>query len=242
VAFAEVGSGSQRASKNGVTSGGGASQAYPGNTTSGNLLLGVMVWWTSGGASSSLTVADTLLTSYSVIVSDAITLGSGTYRLGIWYGVPGSTGANTVTVTLGIDAFYSFSIDEFSGQHATPLSVSSTTPNTGTSTDPTASLTTLTSGELVIGIFGHGDGSAPSLSVDAPSTQFGEKETDNTDMAHSAAFRVGGAAGSHAIDWTSGASIAWGTLIASFKEAAGGGGGTTHARVIPRQLGVRRIA
>jgi hypothetical protein len=233
-AFAEVGSGSQRASANGANIG-SLNITYPGNVASGSLLIGVCVGWASGGMTGVLdSLTDTVSTSYTAIVGDEITLGSGTFRLFIFYGVSTSAGANTVAFNpAGVSGLYmSCSINEFSGQHGTPLSVSSTTPNTGTSPDPTASLTTLTSGELVIAIAGHGDGSAPSLAVDAPSTQFGEKETDNTDMAHSAGYRIGGAAGSHAVDFTVGTSVVWGTLTASFKAADGEGGATCRSGLL----------
>ncbi len=237
MAFAEVGSGSQRVSSHNGGSSATTAGTYPGNVTAGNLLVAVAVWWRSAGAGATLNVSDDLSTSFSTIVSDAITLGTGTYRVAIIYGVASSSGANTVVISdASGNAFMSASYNEFSGQHATPLSVSSTTPNTGTSTDPTASLSTLTSGELVIGIFGHGAGTVPSLSVDAPATQFGEQETDDLDMAHSAAYRIGGSAGSHAIDWTSSASVAWATLIASFK-AADGGSSTTDAKILIAPVG-----
>jgi hypothetical protein len=233
MAFSEVGSGSQRVSGNNSGVPGPLNLGYPANITSGNLLVGVVVWWRSAGASVDLAVEDFAGTSYSTIVSDAITLGTGTYRLAIFYGVASASSSNTINISDSAgSAFMSGSATEFSGPHASPLSVSSTTPNTGTSTDPTATLSTLTTGELVIGIFGHGAGTVPSLSVDAPSTQFGEKETDDLDMAHSAAYRIGGSAGSHTIDWTSSASVAWGTLIASFKAADGGGASTTDAKIL----------
>lgn len=238
MAFAEVGSGSQRASANNSGTPGEVTCAYPGSVTAGNLLIAVAIWWRSAGASGSASASDDRSTSFSSIISDAITLGTGTYRVGIFYGLAGGSGANTVTFDFVDTVFASVSIDEFSGPHASPLSVSSTTPNTGSSTDPTATLNTLTSGELVIGIAGHGHGTAPTLAVDAPATQFGEKETDDVDMAHSAAYRVGGAAGAHAIDWTVGTSVAWGTLIASFKAADGGGGSsTTDGAILIRPVG-----
>jgi hypothetical protein len=233
MAFAEVGSGSQRASGNNSGAVGPLSIAFPGNVTSGNLLIGVVVWWRSAGASATLAVDDTRSTTWNTIVSDAISLGTGTYRLAIVWGVAASSGANTIDFAdSGGSAYMSASVNEFSGQHASPLSVSTTTPNTGTSVDPVGTLTTLNAGELVIGIAGHGDGAAPTLAVDAPSTQFGEKETDNLDMAHSAAYRVGGAAGSHAINWTVGSSVVWSTLVASFKAADGGGGGGSSIAAI----------
>lgn len=233
MAFAEVGSGSQRSSANSAgTAIPALSIDYPGDVTAGNLLIAVMAWWrTSPGANGSPTCEDDVGTTFSSIVSDQITLGSGAYRLAIFYGAAGGSGANTIAMSDAVaNSFMSGSINEFSGQHATPLSVSSTTPNTGTSTDPTASLTTLTSGELVIGVMSHGNGANPTMAVDAPSTQFGEEETQDADQGHSAGFRIGGAAGSHAIDWTLGASSDWATLIASFEAAEGVSGTLGYLR------------
>lgn len=230
MAFTEVGSGSQRASTHLLTNG-PATLAYPGNVTAGNLLIGAGIAWKTGAGVTSISIDDTLTTSYTVILSDVVTDGSGEMRVFIWYGVATGSGANTVTFGPASNVYCSFSIDEFSGQHASPLDASTTTPNTGTSTDPTFSFNTATSDTLIIGVFGHGNGSAPSLSVDAPSSQFGESETDNVDMAHSAAFRIiSGAAGTYATDWTSSGSVHWAAIAASFAPASAGGSGVIRRR------------
>jgi hypothetical protein len=221
MAFAEVSGQSGSAHNNGAP--GVMTFGYPNPVTLNDLLVGGAVWWRSGGASATAPVSDDRSTPYDQIISDAITLGSGTYRLSLWGGVAPSSGTCNGQFAPSTDSFMAEGIDAFTGQHASPPSVSSTTPNTGTSTTPSATISTATDGELIIGIMSHGNGANPSFSLDAPSTEFGHEETANVDMPISIGFRIAGAAGSYTMNWTIASSSAWATLIRSFKAADGAG-------------------
>lgn len=219
MAFAEISA--QRGTAHNLGTPGFMDLDFPVNVTAGSLLPVCGVWWRSGGASGTLAVSDDLSPSYDELVSDPVTLGTGTYRFGIAYGVAGSSGANHVQFAYATDSYAAVALDEFTGQHATPLSVSTTTPQTGTSTTPSFSITTLTAGELIIVLMSHGNSANPTFSVDSPATEFGHSQTADVDMPLSAAFLVAGAAGSYAIDFTLGASSAWATFGASFRAADG---------------------
>lgn len=224
MAIAEVGGGSQRAS--GGDSGyntGPFTLAYPNNVTEGNLLVGARAWWEAnadGGAEAFLDVTDSLGTDYQVAISDAGATGSGTFRIGIWWGFAPSSGPNTVSVLTSSapnNTDGSMSIDEFSG--VDDVSVTGDT-EVGTGTSAGNTLMTATDDELVLGVVTHNNNSNPSITVDGPATQIGEKQTSPDNQSHNFAFLIGGAAGSHGISWTLGASSGWSTLCVSFAKAA----------------------
>lgn len=211
----EVGSGSQRAQVSALNV---SSQplAYPANVTAGDLLVCLGRCWHSTTPHTSISVTDTRGTTYSVFFVDEA--GSNDSQF-IAYGIAPSSGANTVTVTPNsLAETISLAIDEFSGvDTTTPLSVGGST-STGASTTASDSLTTLTAGELVVGVMGH-TGGAPTITPS--NTQIGEQEDNNTQEAFAAAFRIAGATGSYSISWTIGSSVTWTATTLSFKETAG---------------------
>lgn len=214
MAIAEVGSGSQRATATGAT--GDRTLSFPGNVTSGNLLILAGCGFTVGSADPAPTITDSIGTAYTVASAVVFTNG----RLFIGYGVAPSSGANTVSVDWATaDTGSSFSIDEFSGQHATPLDVDGGS-STGTSTTPADSLTTLAANDLLIGVMAHDGSSGISITPTANYTQIGEEET-NTFQDHNAVFRIATSATSYTVDWTIGSSSPWGVYTLAFKEASG---------------------
>lgn len=214
--FTEVGGGSQRASK-AVFATVSTTLAYPGNVVSGNLLV------CGGAAYNGLANPD------PVVVSSDRTTGNWTVvkwadganeLLWIAYAVATSSGACTVTVDpteVATGASFSFSIDEFSGQHATPLSVDGGN-STGTSTTPADSITTATANELILGCMLQ-DGSTTTLTPGGSYTQIGESEDNNTGQCHSLVFRIATTATAYSVDWTIGSSEAWRAMTVSFKAA-----------------------
>lgn len=224
-AFAEVGSGSQRAS--GASSGGNKAVAFPGNIASGNLLIAAgMARDGNGAGSMTIGCADSISTSYSVLLSSNF---NGDNRLFIAYGVAGSSAANTITCTQtgggGGSQAVGFAIDEFSGQNASPLDTDGG-QSSGTSTSPSDSLTTGMANALVIGVVIHNDATNPSITPGGSYTQIAEDEdydADNIDF--NVVFRIATTATSYSVDWTLGSSTLWGAYTASFKPATGGGGG-----------------
>ena len=209
MAIVEVGGGTQRA-----TAPGGSDDrtlAFPGNVGSGNLLIVAGAGFKSGGVAAP-GVTDTLGTSYTVLSAVPFTNG----RIFIAYGVSPSAGANTVTIDWAGAVGNSFSINEYSGQHATPLDVDGGS-STGTSTTPADSLTTLSADDLLIGVVAH-DGTS-TITPGTDYTQIGEEE-DNTLQDHGAEFRLVTTAQAYSVNWTLGTSSPWGVYTAAFKPAA----------------------
>lgn len=222
-AISEVGGGTQRA-----TGGGGAGYnnvdsatlAFPGNVTSGNLMVVVGSAWNTGGGPT-ITVTDSRSTSYTVR-----TIVFSQYTIFVAWGVTSSSGANTVTVDPGGTGNYlSFSVDEFTGQHATPLDVNDGTSSTASSTSASDSITTASANALVVGAMGFTNAHTSTIVAGASTTLIGAHTNQTTDTAHGAAFNIiSGAAGSYATNWTLGTSSTWTAITVSFAEATGGGG------------------
>ena len=142
MAFAEVGSGSQRATARTSSTVASLNCAFPANVVSGRLLI-------VGGSSTggNVTVTDSLGTSYTVYQGT-----SGGVTSFIAFGIAPGSGANTVTVTPTSTNLVSYSIDEFSGPDAAPYDDDSLLVATGTSTSPSDALVTTAAGGLVVGV------------------------------------------------------------------------------------------
>lgn len=212
-AIAEVGGGTQRATKE-TGSVASTTLAFPGNVTSGNLmvLLGM-----ANNSIASVGVTDTLGSTWSCL--------SGSFsvdRLYICYAKAPSTGANTVTLTPSANASLTFWIDEFTGQHATsPLDVNGGI-STGTSTSPADSLTTTVANALVLGVMQKQCGGctgAESITPAGGYTQIGEEEDATSPLSGSAVFQVVTTAQAYSVSWTIGTSRTWGAYTASFVPA-----------------------
>lgn len=213
MAFAEVGSGSQRATKAAGTD--GATLAYPANVASGSVLVCMGACWHATTAPTSIGVTDTITTPYTVVLGTVV----GTWRPWIAFGIAPSSAANTITIEPnGIANVMSFSIDEFSG--TTP--VASVEGGSTTASDSTASdaITTATDNELILGVMSH-DGSTNSLTPAATQTQIGEDETNAADQCHNACFRIATTATSYTMSWTIGISVDNVAQTYSLKETAG---------------------
>jgi len=216
MAITEVGAGSQRAEVTASNVASGA-VAFPANVGSGNLLIVAGVNWAA--AVRTLSITDTLTTSYTQLTVD---FGS-VFKAFIAYGVSSSAGANTVTVEPNLGANYmSFAIDEFSGQHATPLDVDGGS-STGTDTAPQDALTTIAADDLLIGVMGFTDSaSATTITPGGSYTQFGEEENNSANTASNEVLRIVTTAQSYTVDWTVNATRTWTAYTAAFKPAAGG--------------------
>lgn len=211
MAFAEVGSGSQRAATR-TSSDDPLTLAYPGNVTAGNLLIvaGTSLAVVSG-------VTDSVGTSYTVVQTS--TYGSYGISSFIAYGIAGGSGANTVSVNLASGTYTSYAIDEFSGVNATPFDVNGGS-STGTSTTPTDSITTVAENALIIGVMNPDE----NATITSGFTTFGEEEDWNNWATYNAQFRIGSSPGSYNMTWTLGSSCLWLAQTVSFAPAAGGGG------------------
>jgi hypothetical protein len=216
MAWAEVGGGTQRATKvdNNVDT---SALAYPGNVTNGSLLVLAGACFKSAAAPQAFTISDTLTTSYTNLTA---ALGANITLL-IAYGLAPSGGANTITIDpSGTGAFLSWSIDEFSGSHATPLDVDGGS-STGTDSAPQDSLVTLVDSDLLIGVMSFSNVAAVTITPGGSYTQIGEDEDGVNDQVHNMVFRIVTTAQSYTVDWSTGSSVTWGAYTAAFKPAGG---------------------
>jgi hypothetical protein len=215
-AWAEVASRRAKGTGNNVDS---AGVAFPGNVTSGNLLIAAGALY--GSADATIVVTDTVGTTYTVVSFNTTTV----VNTFIAWGVAAASGANTVTVNpTGAGDYFQWEIDEFSGAHATPFSVDgSFTDEVGASTAVTDALTTLVDNELIIGVMTFQDAATYTMTPGGAYTQFGEDEDNATIVAFNAVFRIGTTAQAYTVDWTLGTADAWLAQTMSFKPAVGGG-------------------
>lgn len=203
--------------------------AFPNNVTGGNLLVG-------GGnsddtvGSHTFGVTDSVGTSYSTIVCTPDLNGSRMTAF-LFYGIAGGSGANTVTVNPLLDSSVAqivFAIDEFTGNHATPLDVNGGS-STGTSTAPADSLTTLAANDLVLGVTGFYTSQA--VTPGGSYTQIGEDQSaaDGFNLE----FQIVTTAQAYSVDWTTGGSNEWHACTAAFKEAVAAAGSGSLRRRLP---------
>lgn len=222
MAWAEVGGGTQRATT--AFSGASGTLDYPGNVTAGSILwVGGAAW--DSIAPTSIAISDTLHGAWpSGQVLSAQDVGN--VRYWVAYFLATSSGACTVTVDPEGNADCSFSIDEFSGSHATPLDVNDGATS-GQGDNPSGSITTVADDALITGVMTHDDDavSSPAITVGASYTQIGESENNSTNQCHSALFRIVTTPTAYTVDWTCNiaAGKESGVFLVSFKPAVVGG-------------------
>jgi hypothetical protein len=140
-------------------------QVFTNNVASGNLIVAAASW--DSTSTTTMSCTDSRGNTYSnVNVWNDTT---NTQTLGICYAIGGSSGADTVTVTLGAGAsFRRMVISEYSGVAATsPVDVSASAPAAAatTTTDATTSgaVTTTLDGDLIYGAVMDTTGSATTI-------------------------------------------------------------------------------
>lgn len=210
MAIALVGSQFAKTADNGVTA------AFPGNITSGNLIIAVGGVYNSAGTPVTGDFTDTRGTTLTV---SQFGPNPSAQRYFIAYGIATGSGANTVTFSTHTGAARNFAVAEFSGVSATPLDATGTLA-TGTSTSPACSLTTVAANALVIGVMSHVSG-ASSLTPSGSWNQIDEQESVVNDP-FSAVYQIVTTATSYSPTWTTGASVNWGAVAWSFAPATGG--------------------
>jgi len=212
MALSEVGAGSQRAV--GDNSADSLAVAFPANVGAGRLLIAAGAAFLGGGGPASIIVTDTLGTSY--VVLSAV---SGDLRVFVAYGVSPSGGANTITMNPSGAATGNFmAIDEFSGQHATPLDVDGGSSTGVAQSAQSDDLTTLTADDLIIGVMSHVSADT-AITEGGSYTLIGEQES-NANQARSVVFRLVTTAQAYTVNWTTGANVTWIAYTAAFKPAA----------------------
>lgn len=200
---------------------------FPGNVTSGNLLvvagtIGSENSFTGGGspAGVTITVTDTRGTVYSVVRGSVIGVNVFQRQTFIAYGLAPSSGANTVTITLSNPCSIGYAIDEFSGNHASSPFHNSSAVTASGATPRTGTIFPSVSNVMLVGVMAHSAPTTP-LTPNAGVTEIGEWETnggsaDNNNSAFNAAFRVFSGTGSFFLSWTT-AFIPWGSLVVAFR-------------------------
>lgn len=215
-AFAEVGSGTQRVSATAADFD-STTIIYPGNVTSGNLLICTGIVWQSTPWSS-ITITDTRTSTWTVLGGTSIS----SYKTFIAYAKAPSTGANTVTIDPnGVGNWWSGSCDEFSGNEATNLLDVDGGSSTGSGTTPSDSITTANANALIIGVFTQSSGGTHALTAGGSYTTFGETESA-ANAPHHAEFRIATSAQAYTVDGTVVVSVDWQMQTASFQELASG--------------------
>lgn len=192
----------------GVNPGLSVGVAFPGNVTSGNVMLVVGAI----SANFQLDIADSLGTTFTEVMDNFAT---GFGRIFMWWAAVPSSGANTVTVShASSTARKGLAIYEISVLDTTaPFDDSSAATGTGTSVD--AGSITMTAGGVIL------SGFRGSTSVTAYDSDYTNTQVDATATLASA-LRFTSAITDSAVHTIP--STTWNAIIANFKDAAAGGG------------------
>lgn len=192
--------------------------AYPGNVTSGNLLVVWMAAFEGGGADIQ-TPTDTRTSTYTAIDLQVEPVVGAVMR-GYWAIAP-SSGANTVTFDLGGTATgdITVSVAEFSGVHATPFVDGQNAGGTGTAVS-TGDVTPTEDNCLLVAAVTH-SGLNTTFTEEAGWTLLQEHEGGSADMPLATQYKVQTTATTEDADWTLGASRTWATQIGVWKSSGG---------------------
>lgn len=188
--------------------------AYPGNVTSGDLLVVGGNTYDTGGTTG-YTVTDTVGTSYTVFNCTALT-GNPNATPFIAVGVAAATGANTVTVNPTLDASANeiiFGIGEFSGTATAGILDVDGGSSTGSSTTPSDGLTTITANSVILGLVGF-----QTSSTVTPGGSYTEiSESQGSLNGFNFVNRMATTAQAYTVDWTLGTTQAWSACTVSIK-------------------------
>jgi len=193
--------------------------AFPNNVTAGSLLVVAGNNYHSP-LTSAITVTDTVLTNYTVILGPT-PLNS--YTLFLAYGFAPSSGANTVRVDPdGTGNYINFAMDEFSGvDSGSPIDVDGG-ESTGHDDAPADSLVTTTAGVLIVASAGSLN-DAGTWTAGTGWTLFGSQGSSSI-SSFAAEFQIVGGAGTYTADFVTTNTPNWGVYTVGFKAAGGGGG------------------
>lgn len=193
--------------------------AFGSNVVAGNLLVCMGAVW-NGTEISSITITDTIGTSYTVVLGASS--GGIPNKTWIAYGIAPSSGANTVTINPnGGGRYSSHCVAEFSGVHAAvPLDADGGS-STGSSSTASDAVTTVDANTLVLGVMSHGSGGNHALTEDTAGGWTLLQENENAGNApYATAYQIFTSAGAKTASWTIAASVAWTAQTCAFKQAA----------------------
>jgi hypothetical protein len=195
-------------------------QSVGGTPASGEMIV---VMGAADGSNSSIGVTDNRGNSYTVQ-----TFASGVYRLFVAWTVVSATQTVQVLVNPSpTNCRIAYTIDSFTGQHATPLDVGIVGAS-GTGTAPAVSITPTMNGTLAVG-FETEDGASIVQDPPAGWTQMGELNAGTAAPAGNSAFLINTTTAPLTPTWTLSVSQNWIAIAAVFKAAdstapAAGGG------------------
>ena len=191
--------------------------AFASNNTAGNHIY---VWGGCGGAATSISVADTLGNTYTQI---EFLLDTSNQCMAHWYAQNILGGANTVTVTVPNKAYRRIQISERSGLATTgSLDVftkqAQASPGTGTDGATSTAVTTTVANACVVGAYQDVGGTQTTITAGTNFTSRGTVAglvgaTEDRNLA---------VAGSVSATFTLSVNNRAITMMAAFKEAAGG--------------------
>jgi hypothetical protein len=192
---------------------------FPSSNTAGNFIAVAI----RGGLSSSqvFTVSDSSGNTYKKASQVGFT--ASVVTLAIYYAENVKGAANTVTVSMTVSGPLRFAILEYAGvATANSLDASASATNQGTSVN-SGSVTTIASGDLLLGMAATADAGAYSAGAGYAIRDFVPAEPNTKliteDQIQTAAGTVSGTA-------ALGASGNWGAILAAFKPTGGGVAGT----------------
>ncbi len=186
--------------------------AYPGNVTSGDLLICGGACFDTTAAPTTMPVSDTLGTVYTSIVITR------TANASKWlaYGFATASGACTVTVNPPSGTatdILSFGIAEFRGVKAFSVDGGNTS---GTGTSASEIITTTGNGDLIIALFDHDNGDVTITSA-GTQTEIAQHDVPTaTTMPFSLAYRIEPTPGNYPMSWTTSGSVPWSVQDISF--------------------------
>lgn len=192
------------------------------NTTGANLLVACV---STHGYGPMPQLTDSKGNSWTLAAS-SLEFQDGEMRL--FYSVPASVGAGHSFTIGGSSVLASISVMAWAGAHASPFDKASGAGVAGTSIQP-GSVTPAENNELLITCLTNtGDSSNSSRSINGNFTiagQVGQSATVNYSMSIASAYLVQTAAGAANPTWTYPVNNTANAVIATFKTAAGAGGG-----------------
>lgn len=151
--------------------------AFTSNVKAGNLLLLILKTYRNAAPPlfATVTVADTLLNSWTQVGSYLQPFAAANDSVSIWYAVANGAGANTVTYTPSHEILSHAAVMEYSDPHqTTPLDGSSTNSSSASTAWSTGSVAVSGTDELLLGVFYSSSASTSMTPADGFTSRISE--------------------------------------------------------------------
>jgi hypothetical protein len=186
------------------------STAFPGNNTSGNLIIALAQW---ADNTSTPTISDTLLSSWTQVFFQNNSFGSQSWAL--WYALAPSTGANTVQVDIsGSAVLGAVALCEFSGVDSLDLNTAQADGSGTTMTSNSGA--TAYNDELLLGSIGNTGGTVTGSGGYTDGGQMLFAGIAYVELA----WKIVSSTGTYSASGTAGGSGNWSAQLSSFYLAA----------------------